>query len=144
MLTNVKLGMILVIRKHVATTYMVLTPVSVVTVGPETAIVAKVNWKLILVAFKINDVFIRGISTEKTTCVIITQYPDSDITCCNMILNLHSPPFVAFCHCTCSISSASGHLSGVKDNFDKILRAQFSYTWIISSGTKLKFELRLI
>ena len=71
MLTNVILGMLLVIRKHVATTHMVLTHVSVVTVGPETGIVAKVNRKLTLLAFKFNDVFSETISTELTTCVII-------------------------------------------------------------------------
>ena len=71
MLTNVKLGMILVIRKHVATTHMVLTHVSVVTVGPETGKVAKVNRKLTSLAFKFNDVFSETISTELRTCVII-------------------------------------------------------------------------
>ena len=64
MLMNVKLGMLSVIRKHVATTHMVLTHVSVVTVGPETGIVAKLNRKLTLLAFKFNDVFSRTISTE--------------------------------------------------------------------------------
>ena len=71
MLTNVILGMLHVIRKHVATTHMVLTHVSVVMVGPETGIVAKVNRKLTLLAFKFNDVFSETISTELTTCVII-------------------------------------------------------------------------
>ena len=71
MLTNVKLGMLLVIRKHIATTLMVLTHVSVVMVGPETGLVAKVSRKLTLLAFKFNDVFSETISTELTTCVII-------------------------------------------------------------------------
>ena len=71
MLTNVKLRMLFVICKHIAPTQMVLTHVSVVMVGPETGIVAKVNRKLTLVAFKFNDVFSETISTELTTCVII-------------------------------------------------------------------------
>ena len=80
MLTNVNMGMVLVICKHFATTHMVLTHVSVVTVGPETGIVAKVNRKLTLLAFKFNDVFSETISTELTACVIII-YKNTIIPC---------------------------------------------------------------
>ena len=50
---------------------MVLTHVSVVTVGPETGIIAKVNRKLTLLAFKFNDVFSETIRTVLTFCVMI-------------------------------------------------------------------------
>ena len=62
---------------------------------------------------------------------------------CN-ILNIHSPPFVDFCPSTCSINSASGDLSGYKGDLEIISVAQFAYNLILSCGTELKFESKLI
>ena len=62
---------------------------------------------------------------------------------CN-ILNLHSPLFVDFCPSTCSISSASGDLSGYKGDLEINSVAQFSYNLILLRATELKFKTNLI
>ena len=54
MLTNVKLGIIIVTCKHVATTHMVLTHVNVATAGVETGMPAKVKRKYTCISIEVS------------------------------------------------------------------------------------------
>ena len=54
MLTNVKLGIISVTCKHVATTHLVLTRVTVATAGVETGMLVKVKRKYTCISIVVS------------------------------------------------------------------------------------------
>ena len=54
MLTNVKLGIMIVTCKHIATTHMVLSHVNVATAGVETGLLAKVNRKYTCISIVVS------------------------------------------------------------------------------------------
>ena len=54
MLTNVKLGIMIVTCKHIATTHMVLTHVNVATAGVETGLLAKVKRKYTCISIVVS------------------------------------------------------------------------------------------
>ena len=55
MLTNVKLGIMNVTRKHIAPTQMALTHVNVATAGGETGMLAKVKRKYTCISIVFSD-----------------------------------------------------------------------------------------
>ena len=76
MLTNVKLGIIIVTCKHVATTHMVLTHVNVATAGVETGMPAKVKRKYTCILLDIINI------------LSVVHY---NLTCDNLMIDLYCP-----------------------------------------------------